>query len=111
MNEQFKIFDNELFGRISVTIIDDQIWFIGNDITRALGYSDYRNALYRLVDREDKMFIPFKYYGQNRKITLINESGLLSLIYSSKMPNAKKFKHWVRNIVIPPMRKIIKENK
>lgn len=105
MNEQFKIFDNELFGKISVINIDNQIWFIGNDITRALGYSNYRDALYRLVDKKDKMFIPFKYNGQNRRLALINESGLLSLIYSSKMPKAKEFKDWIRNVVIPSMRK------
>lgn len=85
--------------------IDDEPYFVGNDVAKILGYSNYRNAVVDHVDDEDKLRTQIKYAGQNREVTVINESGLYSLIFSSQMPDAKKFKHWVTSEVLPAIRK------
>lgn len=85
--------------------IDDEPYFVGNDVAKILGYSNYRNAVVDHVDDEDKLRTQIKYAGQNREVTVINESGLYSLIFSSQMPDAKKFKHWVTSKVLPAIRK------
>lgn len=86
--------------------IDGQPWFVGNDVTKILGYSNPRDALARHVDEEDKTPDVMIYDGsQNRKMTIINESGLYSLILSSKLPSAKEFKHWITSEVLPQIRK------
>ena len=85
--------------------IDDEPYFVGNDVAKILGYSNYRNAVVDHVDDEDKLRTQIKYAGQNREVTVINESGLYSLIFSSQMPDAKKFKHWVTSEVLPEIRK------
>lgn len=85
--------------------INDEPYFVGNDVAKILGYSNYRKAVFEHVDDEDKLRTQIRYAGQNREVTVINESGLYSLILSSKMPNAKKFKHWVTSEVLPAIRK------
>lgn len=85
--------------------INDEPYFVGNDVAKILGYSNYRKAVFEHVDDEDKLRTQIRYAGQNREVAVINESGLYSLILSSKMPNARKFKHWVTSEVLPTIRK------
>ena len=85
--------------------INDEPYFVGNDVAKILGYSNYRKAVFEHVDDEDKLRTQIRYAGQNREVTVINESGLYSLILSSKMPNARKFKRWVTSEVLPAIRK------
>lgn len=87
--------------------IDDEPYFVGKDVANILGYSNTRKALQDHVDLEDKKdgVTIRDSIGRNQKPTVINESGLYSLILSSKMPNAKKFKHWVTSEVLPAIRK------
>lgn len=90
-------------------VIDGEAWFVGKDVAVALGYKDTAKALSAHVDSEDKRFVkvgemPTLETG-NYGVTIINESGLYSLILSSKLPDAKKFKHWVTSEVLPAIRK------
>ena len=87
--------------------IDDEPYFVGKDVANILGYSNTRKALQDHVDLEDKKdgVTIRDSIGRNQKPTVINESGLYSLILSSKMPNAKRFKHWVTSEVLPTIRK------
>lgn len=85
--------------------IENEPYFVGKDITEILGYSNSRDALYKHVDEEDKLTSQIATSGQNRNMVVINESGLYSLILSSKLPNAKKFKRWVTSEVLPTIRK------
>lgn len=86
-------------------MIEDEPYFVGNDVAKALGHKDYRSAVNRKVDKEDKLSSQIVYAGQERKMTLINESGLYSLIFSSKLETAKRFKRWVTSEVLPTLRK------
>ena len=106
MENSITIFKNPAFGEI-FTIKDEkqQPWFVGNDIAKVLGYSNYRNAIVNHVDDEDKLRTQIEYAGQKREVTVINESGLYALILSSKLPQAKEFKHWVTSEVLPSIRK------
>ena len=101
-----KIFENNEFGQIR-TILDEQCepWFVGKDVADVLQYSNTRDALARHVDKEDKSDVAIHDGRQNRKQTVINESGLYSLIFSSKMEKAKEFKRWVTSEVLPAIRK------
>lgn len=99
-----QLFDFE-GNKVRALKINDEPYLVGNDVAKILGYSNYRNAVVDHVDDEDKLRTQIKYAGQNREVTVINESGLYSLILSSKMPNAKKFKHWVTSEVLPAIRK------
>lgn len=85
--------------------IDGNPYFVGKDVAKILGYSRTADALRAHVDEEDKLTRQFTDSGQSRKMYIINESGLYSLILSSKMPNAKKFKRWVTSEVLPTIRK------
>lgn len=85
--------------------INDELYFVGNDVTQILGYSNYRKATSEHVDKEDKLRTQIRDGGQNREFTVINESGLYSLILSSKLPSAKEFKRWVTSKVLPTIRK------
>ena len=102
-----KIFNSEEFGNIRTVTIDNEIWFVGKDVAEILSYTNTRDALAKRVDEEDKrdgvaICDPI---GREQKPVLINESGLYSLILSSKMPNARKFKRWVTSEVLPTLRK------
>lgn len=106
---KMQVFTNPEFGEIRAIEIDGEPWCVGKDIARALGYADTKSALADHVDAEDKRIIQ---RGQiatldipNRGLTIINESGLYSLILSSKLPGAKKFKRWVTSEVLPAIRK------
>lgn len=108
MNE-LQIFQNKEFGEVRSLVINNEPWFVGKDVAEALGYKDVNHAILDHVDEEDK--VNSKTQGQNapelgqRGSWLINESGLYSLILSSKLPNAKKFKRWVTSEVLPTLRK------
>lgn len=97
---------NEL-GSIRVLDIDGEPWFVGKDLTTALGYSNSRDAISKCVDVEDKKsgVAIHDSMGRNQNVVAINESGMYSLILSSKLPSAKKFKRWVTSEVLPAIRK------
>lgn len=112
MNE-LQIFENTEFGSVRTLMVNDNPYFVGKDIAEILGYSNASKAVLTHVDDEDKTFLMLEIadsqngnvpVGQS-KTAVINESGLYSLILSSKMPNAKKFKHWVTAEVLPSIRK------
>ncbi len=95
MNE-LQIFENPEFGKIRTVTIDGEPWLVGRDVARALGYGEGKslaNAVANHVDDEDKGVTELMTPGGMQKITIINESGLYSLIFSSKLPKAKEFKH------------------
>ncbi len=106
MDQMIKIFENEEFGKIRTVIKDGEPWFVGKDIAQILGYSDVNKAIAMHIDNEDKKLNDktSSSFGQ-RGATLINESGLYSLVLSSKMPKAKEFRRWVTSNVLPTIRK------
>lgn len=104
MNE-LKIFNNEEFGQIRAIEQDGEPWFVGKDVAEALGYKNTRQAISTNVDEEDKGVHSMDTPSGTQEMTVINESGLYSLVLSSKLPTAKKFKRWVTSEVIPPIRK------
>ena len=104
MNE-LQVFNNDEFGSIRTVTIENEPWFVGKDVAEVLGYQNGSRDINRHVDDEDKLTHQISAAGQNRNMTLINESGLYSLILSSKLPNAKKFKRWVTSEVLPSIRK------
>lgn len=104
MNE-LKVFENPAFGQVRTIEIDNEPWFVGKDVAVALGYSDPAKAIRVHVDDEDKGVDEMATPGGKQNITIINESGLYSLILSSKLPTAKDFKRWVTKEVIPSIRK------
>lgn len=99
------IFQNEEFGSVRTVMIDDEPWFVGKDVAEALGYSDPRGVISKKVDTEDRGVAKMATPSGKQDMTIINESGLYSLILSSKLPNAKKFKRWVTAEVLPTLRK------
>lgn len=108
MNEMGKalvVFENEEFGRIRTVEIDGEIWFVGKDVAAALGYSNPRDAIAKHVDEEDRNTVAICDGKGNPNQTIINESGLFSLILSSKLESARKFKRWVTSEVLPSIRK------
>lgn len=104
MNE-IKLFNNPEFGEVRAVSIDNEPWLVGKDVAQVLGYSDTNKAIAMHVDDEDKLNDKTALSLGQRGGWLINESGLYSLILSSKLPGAKKFKHWVTSEVLPSLRK------
>ena len=105
MNE-LRIFNHDEFGEIRTVEQDGAIWFVGKDVARALGYKDTINAIKNHVDEDDKMGWQIATTSRGtQKATIINESGLYSLVLSSKLPKAKSFKRWVTSEVLPSIRK------
>jgi len=105
MNE-IKIFNNSEFGEIR-TIKDsvNNVWFCGNDVSKALGYERTAKAISDHVDDEDRHEVPIRdSIGRMQKTAFINESGLYALVLSSKLPSARKFKRWVTSEVLPSIR-------
>lgn len=114
-----QVFANPDFGQIRTVLIEGEPWFVGCEIAKVLGYSNSRDAMKKHIDTEDKQVIQRSQNatfdlqkGQNapfdlptRGLTFINESGLYSLILSSKLPEAKKFKRWVTSEILPALRK------
>lgn len=104
MNE-LKIFENPEFGAIRTIVIDNEPWFVGNDVARALGYKDLYSALRHNVDDEDKRLCPVSSTSGTQETMVISESGLYSLIFGSKLEKAKEFKRWVTSEILPSIRK------
>lgn len=92
-------------NEVRTILVNDEPYFVGKDVAGVLGYSNTKDALSRHVDSEDKTGSRITTSGQSREMTIINESGLYSLILKSKLPNAKKFKRWVTSEVLPTIRK------
>ena len=99
------VFNNPEFGEIRTVEIDGEPWLVGKDVALALGYSNPRDALAKRVDPEDKGVANCDTLGGVQEMAIINESGLYSLVLSSKLPSAKKFKRWVTSEVLPSIRK------
>ena len=106
MNE-LQIFNNEEFGNVRSLMIDNEPWFVGKDVAEALGYKNVRDSLARHIDSDDKRdgVVIHDSMGREQKPIIINESGLYALVFGSKLPSAKKFKHWVTSEVLPTLRK------
>lgn len=125
MNE-LQIFNHPDFGEVRTVVINDEPWFVGKDVAEKLGYRNTKDALISHVDDGDKRILqrsetvtlenhvpkealPFNFVSAdvpNRGLTIINESGLYSLILSSKLPSAKEFKRWITSDVLPSIRKL-----
>lgn len=100
-----EIFSCAEFGNLTVLEIDNEPWFIGTEVAEKLGYVNSRNAVPKHVSDEDKLSTQIEYAGQKRNMTIINESGLYNLIFSSKLEGAKRFKRWVTKDILPNIRK------
>lgn len=104
-NNQVQVFNNSQFGDVRVIMQGEQPWFVGKDVASVLGYKNTKDALLRHVDIEDKDGVAIHdRIGREQQVTIINESGLYSLILSSKLPSAKQFKHWVTSDILPTIR-------
>lgn len=105
--KKLEIFQNKSFGRIRTLAINNEPWFVGKDVAEILGYAKPENAIANHVDEEDKTSTLIQGSGSNykSKAIIINESGLYSLVLSSKLPSAKEFKRWITHEVIPAIRK------
>lgn len=104
MND-LQIFSNSEFGNIRTITIDGEPWFVGKDIAEALGYEKPTDAVRKRVDEEDRGISKMETPSGTQNMVIINESGLYSLILSSKLPSSKKFKRWVTSEVLPAIRK------
>lgn len=104
MNE-IQIFKNQAFGEIRTVTIENEPWFVGKDVAQVLGYGDTAQAIRKHVDAEDKGVVEMTTPGGVQPLTTINESGLYSLVLSSKLPTAKEFKRWITSEVLPTIRK------
>ena len=104
MNE-LMIFNNPEFGTVRTVELDGDPWLVGRDVAEALGYSNPRDALAKHVDPEDKGVAKCDTPSGVQEMTIINESGLYSLVMSSKLPGAKKFRRWVTSEVLPSIRR------
>ena len=104
MND-IQIFNNPEFGEIRTVVIDNEPWFVGNDCAKALGYKNLYSGVSKNVDEEDRRLSPVGSTSGVQDTTIINESGLYSLIFGSKLESAKKFKKWVTSEVLPSIRK------
>ena len=125
LKNQLKIFEHPDFGRVRTVSVDGEPWLSGKDVAEALGYVNTKDALITHVDEEDRRFflrseiatlenhlpegiLPFEFVSAdipNRGMTFINESGVYALVFGSKLPGAKRFKHWVTSEVLPTIRK------
>jgi prophage antirepressor-like protein len=104
MQTNIQIFTSEIFGNIRTCLVNNQIMFVGKDVATALGYSNTSKAIQQHVDHEDKGILPIRETAYETRAVVINESGLYSLILSSKLPQAKAFKRWVTSEVLPQIR-------
>lgn len=99
------VFNNEEFGEVRTVTIDGEPWIVGKDVATALGYADTFGALKKHVMDSDKLVCQIDSAGQKRDVTVINESGVYTLIFGSKLKSAERFKHWVTSEVLPCIRK------
>ena len=104
MNNEMQLFSNAEFGQLRTVGKNGEVWFIGKDVALALRYSNTQKAIRDHVDDEDKLTERIVLSGQARDVILINESGLYSLVLSSRLPTAKAFKHWITSEVLPDIR-------
>ncbi len=106
-SSRIQIFESPEFGKVRVVDVDGEPWFVGKDVAEILGYSKARNAIAAHVDESDKALAPIQGGCSTgiQNTTIINESGIYSLVLSSKLPSAQKFRHWVTSEVIPSIRK------
>ena len=111
--DALQMFTNNLFGSVRSILINNEPWFIGSDVAKCLGYTRPNDAIHDHVDQDDKQIINLKNTTPNQRnipgnpnMMIINESGVYSLIFSSRLPIAKEFKHWVTSEVLPAMRRI-----
>ena len=102
--QQVMLFENKEFGEIRTLMIDGQPYFVGKDVAEILGYAEPRSAVSKKVDDEDRGVAKMETPSGVQEMTIINESGLYSLILSSKLETAKKFKRWVTSEVLPSIR-------
>ena len=105
MEQMIKTFVNEKFGKVRTVIKDGEPWFVGKDVANILEYRNGSRDINRHVDDEDRCKIMIFDGNQNKETIIINESGLYSLILSSKMPRAKEFKRWVTATILPTIRR------
>lgn len=109
--QELHIFKNKEFGEVRTVTIDNEPWFVGKDVTEALGYQNGSRDINIHVSEEDRKILTAQNYQNgtfeipNRGLTIINESGLYALIFGSKLESAKRFKHWVTSEVLPTIRK------
>lgn len=104
MND-IQIHKNPTFGEIRTVTVNDEPWFVGKDVAQVLGYKETAKAVREHVDADDRGVSKMDTPGGTQEMTIINESGLYSLILSSKLPSAKEFKRWVTSEVLPSIRK------
>lgn len=100
-----KIWENPEFGTLRVIEQNGEPWMVGKDVATALGYAKPTDAIRKHVDPEDKGVSKTETPSGEQEMVIINESGLYSLVLSSKMPGAKRFRRWVTNEVLPSIRK------
>ena len=106
MNNELQIFKNEEFGQVRTVLVNNEPYFVGKDVAEILGYAKPLNALATHVDEDDSLKQGLiDSMGRKQETIVINESGLYSLILSSKLPTAKRFKRWVTSEVLPSIRK------
>ena len=105
MENELQLFQNPDFGGVRGLMIDGEPWLVGKDVALVLGYKNPQEAIRTHVDPDDKGVSEILTPGGKQNVPIINESGLYSLIFSSKLPNAKRFKHWVTSDVLPAIRK------
>lgn len=101
MDNNLQVFSSEEFGEVRTVVEDEQLWFVGKDVANALGYANTRKALKDHVDEDDKGVTKWYTPGGKQSVVIINESGLYSLVLSSKLQTAKKFKRWIVSEVLP----------
>lgn len=104
-NNKIQIFENAEFGKVRTVDVDGVIHFVGKDVADILGYQNGSRDINRHVDEEDRQKTMIFDGNQDKETIIITESGLYSLVLSSKLPTAKKFKHWVTSEILPSIRK------
>lgn len=104
MND-IQIFNNPEFGKVRTVVINNEPWFVGKDVALALGHTNPQRAIRDHVDDDDKGVTEIVTPGGKQNMPVVNESGVYALIFNSKLPTAKKFKHWVTSEVLPDIRK------
>ena len=102
---EIQIFNNPDFGEVRTLTINGEPWFVGKDVSTVLGYAKPTDAIRKRVDEEDRGISKMETPSGIQEMVIINESGLYSLIFGSKLESAKKFKHWVTSEVLPQIRK------
>lgn len=103
--KELQIFSNAEFGQVRTMAINNEPWFVGKDVASALGYEKATDAVRKHVNEEDRGISKIETPSGKQSMTIINESGLYALIFSSKLESAKRFKHWVTSEVLPSIRK------